>query len=260
MDPENLRQAIEQCPQQLVPKVVMSVDLFGQCANYDALAPITKEFGLKLLADSAQGFGSTLKDLHPIHWADAATTSFFPAKPLGCYGDGGAVFTNDMDLANVMRSLRMHGAGTDKYDNVRIGLNSRLDTIQATILLSKLSVFENEIEARNKIAKRYNQALGQYVQVPTVLPGIRPIWAIYTIETDDPDALQKALSDQGIPAPRYYPKPIHRQTAYVKYPVSAGGLNVTEAASVRTISLPMHPYLDTETQDRIIEAIKNALH
>lgn len=260
MDPANLRTAIENCPSELTPKVVMSVDLFGQCANYDELAPITKSFGLKLLADSAQGFGSTLNGLHPIYWADAATTSFFPAKPLGCYGDGGAVFTNDAELADILRSLRMHGAGKDKYDNVRIGLNSRLDTIQATILLSKLSVFEAEIKARNKIADRYNQFLSQYVQTPFVLNGVRPIWAIYTIETEDPDALQKRLSDKGIPAPRYYPKPIHRQTAYKDYPIGNGGLDVTEAASNRTLSLPMHPYLDEDTQNRIIDAVKNALH
>jgi len=196
MDPNNLRAAIENCPTDLTPKVVMSVDLFGQCANYDELTPITKEFDLKLLADSAQGFGSTLNGLHPIHWADAATTSFFPAKPLGCYGDGGAVFTND----------------------------------------------------------------GQYVQTPFVLDGVRPIWAIYTVETEDPDALQKALGKHGIPAPRYYPKPIHRQTAYTDYPISSAGLAVTEASSARTISLPMHAYLARDIQDRIISAVKDALH
>ena len=260
MDPNNLRAAIENCPTDLTPKVVMSVDLFGQCANYDELTPITKEFDLKLLADSAQGFGSTLNGLHPIHWADAATTSFFPAKPLGCYGDGGAVFTNDAELADIIRSLRMHGAGKDKYDNVRIGLNSRLDTIQATVLLSKLSIFEDEITARNEIADRYNQALGQYVQTPFVLDGVRPIWAIYTVETEDPDALQKALGKHGIPAPRYYPKPIHRQTAYTDYPISSAGLAVTEASSARSISLPMHAYLARDIQDRIISAVKDALH
>ena len=259
MDPQSLRQAIENCPPHLTPKVVMSVDLFGQCADYETLTPIIREHGLKLLADSAQGFGSTLNGHHPIHWADAATTSFFPAKPLGCYGDGGAVFTNDPELADALRSLRMHGAGTDKYDNIRIGLNSRLDTLQATILLSKLSVFEDEITARNKIAKRYNTALSQYAQVPHVMTGVRPIWAIYTIEVDDPDALQSALGEVGIPAPRYYPKPIHRQTAYGAYPLGAGGLDVTEAASLRSISLPMHPYLDEATQDRIINAVKAAL-
>lgn len=260
MDPASLRAAIEGCSSDLTPKVVMSVDLFGQCADYDTLTPIVREHGLKLLADSAQGFGSTLNGQHPIHWADAATTSFFPAKPLGCYGDGGAIFTDDAELADTLRSLRMHGSGTDKYDNVRIGLNSRLDTLQAAILLSKLSVFEDEIAARNKIADRYNAGLAQYVQVPHVMDGVRPIWAIYTIETDDPDALQAALGEVGIPAPRYYPKPIHRQTAYADYPTSAGGMDVTDAARLRSISLPMHPYLDVPTQDRIIEAVKDALH
>ncbi len=260
MDPASLRAAIEGCPSDLTPKVVMSVDLFGQCADYDTLTPIVREHGLKLLADSAQGFGSTLNGQHPIHWADAATTSFFPAKPLGCYGDGGAIFTDDAELADTLRSLRMHGSGTDKYDNVRIGLNSRLDTMQAAILLSKLSVFEDEIAARNKIADRYNAALAQYVQVPHVMDGVRPIWAIYTIEIDEPDALQAALGEVGIPAPRYYPKPIHRQTAYADYPTGAGGMAVTDAARLRAISLPMHPYLDTATQDRIIEAVKAALH
>lgn len=259
MDADSLRAAIEGCPKHLIPKVVMSVDLFGQCANYDALAPIAQEFGLKLLADSAQGFGSTLHGKHPIQWADAVTTSFFPAKPLGCYGDGGAVFTNDAELAAVLRSLRMHGSGTDKYDNVRIGLNSRLDTIQAAILLSKLSVFEDEIAARNRIAARYSEGLAQYVQVPQVMDGVRPIWAIFTIEVDAPDALAKALGEVGIPAPRYYPKPIHRQTAYADYPLGAGCLAVTDAARLRTVSLPMHPYLEVATQDRVIEAVKAAL-
>ena len=257
MSAQSLRAAIAGCPDHLTPRVVMSVDLFGQSADYDAIAPIAREHGLKLLADCAQGFGTTWDGHHPIHWADAVTTSFFPAKPLGCYGDGGAVMTHDAALDAELRSLRMHGAGTDKYDNVRVGLNSRLDTIQAAVLLSKLSVFDDEIAARQRVADRYADGLRGVVDVPFVAQEARSTWAIYTVATDAPDALQKALGAAGVPAPRYYPKPIHRQTAYADYPVGAGGLDATDAARLRAISLPMHPYLGTADQDRVVQALQD---
>ena len=262
MDADSLRQAIAEVDGKgaLTPKAVIAVDLFGQAADYRALAPIAKEHGLKLIADSAQGFGSTLDGRHPLAWADMTTTSFFPAKPLGCYGDGGAVLTDDDEAADVIRSLRIHGKGVDKYDNIRIGVNSRLDTLQAAILLAKLSVFAEEIEKRNVVAQRYTQALASHaLRVPTVMDGAISTWAQYTIEVPDPAGFAAALKDKGVPTARYYPKPIHHQTAYQHYPVQGNGLVNTEDCIDKIISLPMHPYLDEETQDMIVETVIAAL-
>ena len=259
MDSESLRAAIETVKAQgdLTPRAVIAVDLFGQSADYPAIASVCREHGLKLIADSAQGFGSTLGGRHPLHWADVATTSFFPAKPLGCYGDGGAILTNDDRQDHVLRSLRMHGSGRDRYDNVRIGLNSRLDSIQAAVLLPKLEIFPDEIEARNRVAKRYADGLASNaVKTPTVMDGVVSTWAQYTIEVAEPDALQKALGERDIPSARYYPRPVHAQTAYAGYPVGPTGLANTEAAAERVISLPMHAYLNEADQDRIIAAVR----
>lgn len=259
MSADSLRMAIEGVIAEgsLTPRAIISVDLFGQCADYPAIASIAKDFGLKLIADSAQGFGTTLDGHHPVQWADIATTSFFPAKPLGCYGDGGAMLTNDSELANALDSARIHGKGTDKYDNVRIGLNSRLDTLQAAILLPKLAVFEEEIVARNRVADRYAERLAQTPirRLPVVKDGIVSTWAQYTIEVDDPVALGAALKEEGIPTARYYPRPIHQQTAYEQYPSGAGGMDATEDCTDHIISLPMHPYLSEEDQNRIVDAI-----
>lgn len=262
MDAENLEAAIAQVKADgdLVPRAVITVDLFGQCADYEALTPVVRAHGLKLIADSAQGFGTRFHDRQPIHWADVTTTSFFPAKPLGCYGDGGAVLTNDDELAADMDSLRIHGKGTDKYDNVRVGLNSRLDTLQAAILLEKLTIFTEEIATRNVIAHRYIDGLrSNSLRVPHVLEGILPTWAQFTIEVSDPDRFANILKTDGIPTARYYPRPIHRQTAYQHCPVSPAGLANTEASSQRVISLPMHAYLPADTQARIIETAQSAL-
>lgn len=262
MDADSLKQAIKDVERkgELTPRAVMTVDLFGQCADYNLIAPIAREHHLKLIADSAQGFGSTLNGQHPIHWADVATTSFFPAKPLGCYGDGGAILTNDADLTTVIESLRFHGKGMDKYDNVRVGLNSRLDTLQAAILLPKLAIYADEIEARNVVAKRYSEALKDYaLRVPTILDGVMSTWAQYTIEIADHESFSAALKDKGIPTARYYPKPVHMQTAYKYFPVAGNGLPQTEDCIDKVISLPMHPYLDTKTQDMIIETAISAL-
>ncbi len=262
MDAASLRAAIEGIIAQgdLKPRAIISVDLFGQSADYEAIAPIAREFGLKLIADSAQGFGSTLRGKHPLSWCDVATTSFFPAKPLGCYGDGGAVLTDDDELAEIMDSVRIHGKGTDKYDNVRVGLNSRLDTLQAAILLPKLTIFSDEIKARNIIAKRYCDGLAPHVlRVPSVLDGVISTWAQFTIEVSDPDALSASLRKTGIPSARYYPVPIHKQTAYSIFPCGAGGMKNTEDCMTKVISLPMHPYLDENTQDKIINAAINGL-
>lgn len=259
MSADSLRAAIEGviADGSLTPRAIIAVDLFGQSADYPAISPIAKEFGLKMIADSAQGFGTTLNGHHPVHWADIATTSFFPAKPLGCYGDGGAMLTQDDDLAAALDSARIHGKGTDKYDNVRIGLNSRLDTLQAAILLPKLAVFAEEIGARNRVADRYAERLAQTPvrRLPVVKPEIVSTWAQYTIEVDDPVALGAALKEEGIPTARYYPRPIHQQTAYEAYPSGAGGMAATEDCTDHIISLPMHPYLTEEDQDRIIDAV-----
>lgn len=262
MCPDSLRKAIEEIVAQgvLEPRAIIAVDLFGQSADYTRIAPIAKEFGLKLVSDSAQGFGTTLNGNHPVHWADIATTSFFPAKPLGCYGDGGAVLTNDRDLAAIIDSVRIHGKGSDKYDNVRVGLNSRLDTLQAAILLPKLAVFGDEIESRNTVAARYIDGLkGHAMRVPTVMDGVVSTWAQFTIEVPDHAAFAAALKEKDIPTARYYPKPVHMQTAYKHFPSAGNGLPMTEDCIENIISLPMHPYLDADTQDMIIETAKSAL-
>jgi len=258
IDPAHLEAAIAEVKAKgaLVPKAVIAVDLFGQPADYPKIAEICRREGLKLLSDSAQGFGCTLNGQHPLHWADATATSFFPAKPLGCYGDGGAVLTNDQDLWNVMDSLRIHGKGEDKYDNVRIGMNSRLDSIQAAVLIEKLKIFAEEIDLRNAVAARYNARLAPSVQVPAVIAGGVSVWAQYTIEVEDRDGLMAHLKTQGVPTAAYYPKPLHRQTAYRDFPVAGGSLPVSDAAGARVVSLPMHPYLDEATQDLIIEAVR----
>lgn len=259
MDPASLEAAIASVKKEgkLKPKVVIVVDLFGQPADYPAISAICKREGLKLIADSAQGFGCTLGGKHPMHWADAQTTSFFPAKPLGCYGDGGATLTND-DADNVlMRSIAFHGAsGDDKYNCARIGMNSRLDTIQAAILIEKLAIFSEEITMRNEVADRYAQMLEGLVTTPKVIDGGVSTWAQYVIEADDRDGLAAHLREAGIPTAQYYPKPLHKQTAYESFPIGAGGLQVSETICQRVLALPMHPYLDGQTQTKIASAIR----
>lgn len=259
--PESLSAAIDMVKSkgELIPRAVIAVDLFGQCADYPALMPIIKAHGLKLIADNAQGFGSTLDGKHPTHWADATTTSFFPAKPLGCYGDGGALMTNDAAVNEAVLSLRFHGRDSVPYNHKQIGINSRLDTLQAAVLLCKLDIFDDEIAARNRIAARYTEHLSDVVTTPYIAPNVVSTWAQYTIKTANPNALQSALSEQGIPSARYYPLPIHQQTAYDNYPVAGNGLPVTEACAKVAISLPMHPYLTVADQDRIIKAIRGTV-
>ena len=271
LDPAKLEAAIvaTQAEGRLKPRAVIAVDLFGQLADYPAIAAIARRHGLKLIADSAQGFGATLHGKHPGAWADVVTTSFFPAKPLGCYGDGGAVLTDDAGLWELMDSLRVHGKAVPsdlagktfdhdpKYLNMRVGLNSRLDTLQAAILLEKLKIFPDEIEARNRAADRYAQGLaGGVAAIPTVIEGGVCIWAQYTIEHENRDGLMAHLKTQGVPSAAYYPMPMHRQDCYAVYP-RPGGLPVTEAKAEVVVSLPMHPYLDEATQDRIIAAVRS---
>ena len=243
----------------LTPKAIIPVDLFGLPADHSDVA--TAADGLFILDDAAQAFGASFNNRRLGSFGHATATSFFPAKPLGCYGDGGAVITDDDAMADMLRSLRMHGQGSDRYDNIRIGLASRLDTIQAAILSEKLKIFPDEIEARNRIARRYSEALGDAAIVPHVPAGSVSVWAQYTIRVAGGrrDHLSAALKAEGIPTAIYYPVPLHRQQAYKHYPVGDGGVAVSDRLASEVISLPMHAYLDALTQDRIIDGVRRAL-
>lgn len=271
IDPNKLEAAIAavKAEGRLTPRVVIAVDLFGQPADYPAIKAICDREGLKLIADSAQGFGCTLDGKHPLHWADVATTSFFPAKPLGCYGDGGAVLTNDQDLWDLMDSYRVHGKAVapdlvgrtfdhdTKYLNTRIGMNSRLDTIQAAILIEKLAIFAEEIALRQVVADRYAEGLkGAVLSTPGVIAGGVSVWAQYVIEHQNRDGLAAHLKAHGIPTAVYYPVPMHIQAPYADFPRGPGGLPVTEAKAETVLALPMHPYLGEADQKIIIEAIR----
>jgi dTDP-4-amino-4,6-dideoxygalactose transaminase len=243
----------------LKPRGVIPVDLFGQSADHDAVLAVAEAEGLFVLDDAAQAFGASYKGRRLGGMGIITATSFFPAKPLGCYGDGGAIFTDDAGFADVLRSVRVHGQGSDKYDNVRLGLTGRLDTIQAAVLIEKLKIFDEEIAARDKVAARYALGLGNVVTVPRVADGRTSVWAQYTIrlpEGTDRDAFAAALKAQGIPTAIYYPKSMHQQTAYKNYPVADGGLPVSERLSSDVISLPMHAYLDEASQERVIAAVR----
>jgi dTDP-4-amino-4,6-dideoxygalactose transaminase len=243
----------------LKPRGVIPVDLFGQSADHDAVLAVAEAEGLFVLDDAAQAFGASYKGRRLGGMGIITATSFFPAKPLGCYGDGGAIFTDDAAFADVLRSVRVHGQGSDKYDNVRLGLTGRLDTIQAAVLIEKLKIFDDEIAARNKVAERYAQGLGNVVTVPHLASGHSSVWAQYTIRLPagtDRDAFAAALKAQGVPTAIYYPKSMHQQTAYKDYPVADGGLPVSERLSSDVISLPMHAYLDEASQDRVIAAVR----
>ncbi|HAR51375.1 DegT/DnrJ/EryC1/StrS aminotransferase family protein [Roseovarius nubinhibens] len=262
MDGESLERAIAHAKELgLRPAAVIPVDLFGLPADYDRLVKIADDEGMVLISDSAQGFGGRRGNKMTGTFGKLTTTSFFPAKPLGCYGDGGAIFTDDSDLAALLDSLRVHGKGSEKYDNVRIGLNSRLDTIQAAILLVKLEVYAEEVEARQRVAKRYSEALEDLVDVPQEGEGVQSVWAQYTVGTKGPEAreqLMSALKAEGIPSAVYYPRPLHTQTGYKSFPQDPQGLPVSDAAAARVFSLPMHPYLNQTDQDRVIEAVVRA--
>jgi dTDP-4-amino-4,6-dideoxygalactose transaminase len=246
----------------LKPRAVIPVDLFGQSADHDSIAAVAEAEGLFILDDAAQGFGASYKGRRLGTLGHATATSFFPAKPLGCFGDGGAIFTDDAELAETLRSIRVHGQGSDKYDNVRLGLTGRLDTMQAAILIEKLKIFDDEIAARNRVAERYARGLGNVVTVPHLAPGCGSVWAQYTIRLlrgVNRDGFAAALKAQGIPTAIYYVKSMHQQTAYRDYPVAEGGLPVSEQLSDDVISLPMHAYLDEPTQERIIRAVRGVL-
>jgi UDP-2-acetamido-2-deoxy-ribo-hexuluronate aminotransferase len=263
IDGASLKQGIASARKRgLKPVAVIPVDLFGQSADHDAIEAVAKADDLFVLDDAAQGFGASYRGRKLGTLGLATATSFFPAKPLGCFGDGGAIFTDDSDLAETLRSIRVHGQGADKYDNVRLGLTARLDTMQAAILIEKLKIFEDEIAARNRVADRYARGLGNVVTVPRLAAGCTSVWAQYTIrlpDGTDRDGFAAALKAQGIPTAIYYPKSMHQQTAYRDFPVADGGLPVSERLSDDVISLPMHAYLDEATQDRVIAAVRGAI-
>jgi dTDP-4-amino-4,6-dideoxygalactose transaminase len=245
----------------LKPRAIIPVDLFGLPVEHDDIAAVAAAHGLLVLDDAAQAFGAVYKGRKLGTLAPATATSFFPAKPLGCYGDGGAVFTDDDALAARLRSLRVHGEGADKYDAAAIGLTGRLDTIQAAILLEKLKIFPDEILARGRVAARYAAGLADVATVPRVGNESNSVWAQYTIRLPPGrrDPLAAALKAQGIPTGIYYAKPLHRQAAYRHFPVAAGGLPASERLAEEVISLPMHAYLEQPVQDRIIAAVRRAL-
>jgi dTDP-4-amino-4,6-dideoxygalactose transaminase len=262
LDPDSLQRAVATAKRLgLNPRAVIPVDLFGLPADHDAIAAIAAEHGLLVLDDAAQAFGATYRGKKLGALATATATSFFPAKPLGCYGDGGAVFTDDEGLAARIKSLRVHGEGTDKYDAARIGITGRLDTIQAAVLLEKLKIFPDEIVARNRVAARYSDALAEIATVPRVGNQSTSVWAQYTIRLAPGrrNDLAAALKAQGIPTAIYYAKPLHRMEAYRRYPVVDGGAPVSDRLAEEVISLPMHAYLEPSLQDRIVAAVCSAL-
>ena len=260
MDPASLEAGIETAKDEgLTPKMVIPVDLFGQPADYPAINEIAERHGMVVLADAAQGLGGSLNDVRAGALATWTTTSFFPAKPLGCYGDGGAVMTDDDDRAALLKSLRIHGKGGDKYDNVRVGINSRLDTIQAAVLKEKLAIFSDELDARDRVAARYSESLKDVAEVPVVVTGARSAWAQYTLKVDNRAGVQAKLKDKGVPSVVYYPIPMNQQSGYTNYPVVKGGVPVSDKLAQRVLSLPMHPYLEDEMQDRIIDAVRRAI-
>lgn len=244
---------------KLKPKVIVAVDLFGLPANFEEIKFIAKKYNLLLLEDGAQGFGGRIGEQRACSFGDASTTSFFPAKPLGCYGDGGAIFTDNDELAEYIRSIRVHGKGSFKYDNVRIGMNSRLDTLQAAILKEKFEAFKNyELDSVNKIAKVYTEKLSRYVQTPVVPEGYYSSWAQYTIKLDNEsirNSLQEFLKDNGIPSMVYYPKPMHEQTAFKMLDCNEN-FEVTDKLCKTVLSLPMHPYLGQNDLENITLNIK----
>jgi UDP-2-acetamido-2-deoxy-ribo-hexuluronate aminotransferase len=262
IDPVKLRQEIIKVKngdkitrafsKSLTPKAIISVDLFGLCADYDAIGAVAKEFGLFVLEDAAQSFGATYKGKKACRFGDMAATSFFPAKPLGCYGDGGAVFCNDKEMLDILKSLRIHGQGSDKYENVRIGINGRMDTLQAAVLLAKMEIFDKELAMRQAVAQRYSRALASSFNVPTIPAAYRSAWAQYSIQHQKRDDVMLKLKKAGIPTAIYYPKPQHMQKAFASLGYEKGQFPVAEDIATKIFSIPMHPYLEEKDQAEII--------
>jgi dTDP-4-amino-4,6-dideoxygalactose transaminase len=262
LDPASCERAVATAKKLgLTPRAIIPVDLFGLPADHDAIAAVAAAHHLLVLDDAAQSFGATYKGRKLGALAPATATSFFPAKPLGCYGDGGAILTDDDDLAARLKSLRMHGEGADKYDAAHIGVTGRLDTIQAAILLEKLKIFPEEVVARDAVAQRYASGLAGVAILPRVASGSTSVWAQYTIRLAPGrrDGLAATLKGQGIPTAIYYAKPLHHQAAYRGFPVVEGGLPVSERLAEEVLSLPLHAYLEPPVQDRIVAAVRRAL-
>ena len=262
MSPASLKAAIREARERgLTPGAIISVDLFGRPADYNEIEAIAAEERIALICDAAQGFGAVYQGRKVGTIGAMTSTSFFPAKPLGCYGDGGAIFLDDDEKAGVIRSLIVHGKGTDKYDNVRIGMNGRLDTMQAGILIEKLRIFPDEIQARNRVAEAYHSGLKDVVLTPGAPADGVSVWAQYTIRLQSGvrEAVQSELKQRGIPTAIYYPKPLHQQVAYRSFPTVSGGLPVTDRLSSEVLSLPMHPYLSGEAQEYIISSLREIM-
>jgi UDP-2-acetamido-2-deoxy-ribo-hexuluronate aminotransferase len=268
IDPKKLDQGIRAVKNQdsdrasLLPKAVIPVDLFGLLADYDAINTIAHEHNLLIIEDAAQSFGAEYKDKKACFFGGIACTSFFPAKPLGCYGDGGMCFTGDDRLAEIMRSIRVHGQGGHKYDNIRIGINGRLDTLQAAILLAKFSIFSEEIELRQKVASNYSKLLSpiQSITAPEIPEGYKSAWAQYSVmakDKKDRDIIMERLKSFGVPTAIYYPKPLHLQEAFSRLGYKKGDFPVSEEIAERIFGLPMHPYLDFEDQKKIANIMNN---
>lgn len=251
---ESMDSALHPLPKmngQIAPKAIIAVDLFGLPADYNRIHEIAKDHGLTVIEDAAQSFGASLNGKKVGQLAPVAATSFFPAKPLGCYGDGGAVLTDNDKLGMRINSIRLHGKGTAKYDNVRIGINGRLDTLQAAILLEKMNIFPEEIDSRNRAADLYSKLLGSAMNVPFVPQGFTSVWAQYSIVHDKRNDIQEKLKAEGIPTAVYYPKPLHRQTAFAYLRYADGDFPISEEAAGKIFSLPMHPYLSSADIERI---------
>jgi dTDP-4-amino-4,6-dideoxygalactose transaminase len=260
LDPQSLKQAIKDCYKLgLKASVVIPVDLFGLPADIDAISAIAHDNGIKVLVDGAQSFGAESKGRKVGSMGDATTTSFFPAKPLGCYGDGGAIFTNNDNDKEIINSIRLHGKGSEKYDNVRIGLNSRLDTIQAAILLEKIKIFPNELKSRDFYANLYQKKLNQqnYFKTPKIKENTSSAWAQFTLVVENRNALQNHLKDMGIPSVVYYPIALSKQLGYDHLPVVSSGVKVSEWLSEHVLSLPMHPYMTEELIERVCKGLES---
>lgn len=264
LDCESLQNAVEYVLHhtKLRPRVIVAVNLFGQPADFNKIREIAKKYDMLVLEDAAQGFGGMIGSQKACSFGDIATTSFFPAKPLGCYGDGGAIFTDHDVWADRLRSLHVHGKGGDKYDNIRIGMNSRLDTLQAAVLIEKMHFFEEEVEQCNHVAAKYTARLQNIVKTPVVLSGMRSSWAQYTIcvkDAKERDKVLEQLKKDGVPSAVYYKKPMHLQEAFAGKTVEAVSCARTEDISSRCISLPMHPYLEDAEIAAVCDSIERAV-
>jgi dTDP-4-amino-4,6-dideoxygalactose transaminase len=260
MCPQSLEEAIThiQNTTSLNPRVIIPVDLFGQPADHTEIMALAEAHGMKVIVDGAQSAGALYKGKPTLSYGHMATTSFFPAKPLGGYGDGGAIFTHDDEVAEVLRSIRVHGQGKTRYENIRIGMTGRLDTLQAAILIEKLKIFPIEIEKRQQVADRYEAALGGYFKTPRLKADRTSVWAQYTLQVENRDALQKSLTEAGVPTMIYYPEPLHTQKPYAHALRAPKGLSVTEKLASRVLSLPMHAYVKEEDQEFVVEQLIHA--